>query len=422
MHLLIIPSEEFWTDQDHLAGIFQRHQAAALRAVGIQVGALSVRLKYSIPMLLKGILARSLGLSGSSFLPAGGSGILWRRLIQSLRDSAYGLQADAQDGIPYIRSEQVYLFPPHPSLDAVSWCRAGERAFWAYARLHGRPDLIHCHNCIWAGVLGRKLQASQGIPFLITEHSSYYERGLYPRKVLKMARKALESSRCNLAVSQALAETVRKATGAGAGVVDPLPNVLAPEFEARGATPERTPGEKFTFLMVCTLTHNKRVDLAIAALAQAVAQQPEIRLRVVGSGPERASLEALTRERGVQDRVFFVGQKSSQEVRAEMLAADGLILASDVETFGVVLIEAMACGRPAIATRCGGPESILTRETGILVPTDNVDAMAAAMLEMRKRIKDFQPEIIRSSALKRFGGKAFAESLCRIYREILRER
>ena len=68
-----------------------------------------------------------------------------------------------------------------------------------------------------------------------------------------------------------------------------------------------------------------------------------------------------------------------------------------------VLHECAACGRPAIATRCGGPQDIITEETGVLVPVDDPQAMAQAMLEMLDRAAGYDQERIRASILERFG-------------------
>lgn len=82
-----------------------------------------------------------------------------------------------------------------------------------------------------------------------------------------------------------------------------------------------------------------------------------------------------------------------------------------------VLHECAACGRPAIATRCGGPQDILTPETGVLVPVDDVEAMADAMLGMLDKAAEYDRQKIRDSILARFG----IEPVCRALLQACRE-
>jgi glycosyltransferase involved in cell wall biosynthesis len=110
---------------------------------------------------------------------------------------------------------------------------------------------------------------------------------------------------------------------------------------------------------------------------------------------------------------------SRDGVRAQMEACDVFVLPSLGETFSVALAEAMACGRPVIATRCGGPEWIVTPDTGILVrcaaAADLAGAMAACLWQPRR----FDPITIRGRVCERFGEKAFLEKIRAVYEEVI---
>jgi len=163
----------------------------------------------------------------------------------------------------------------------------------------------------------------------------------------------------------------------------------APTRPAAGAAGAPTPAVEFVFLG--RLVGWKAVDVVIDALA-AIADDSEVRLTIIGDGPERRALERSTTEvrtpagRSVAERITFTGWQP-QDRCAELLGrADVLVLPSLYECGGAVVLEAMSLGRPVIATEWGGPADYLDGDSGILVaPTSRsalVEGFAAAMREL----------------------------------------
>ena len=114
---------------------------------------------------------------------------------------------------------------------------------------------------------------------------------------------------------------------------------------------ERTPNAMFTLLAVGHLVPVKAQDLIIGALPLL----PGVRLVLAGDGPDRAKLEALARELGVTERVIFLGAVPQAQLRSHYGNADALVLSSSREGWANVLLEAMACGTPVVATADLGP-------------------------------------------------------------------
>jgi glycosyltransferase involved in cell wall biosynthesis len=114
----------------------------------------------------------------------------------------------------------------------------------------------------------------------------------------------------------------------------------------------------------------------------------------------------------------FAGALTRAQAIQQMQACDIFILPSLGETFGIVLGEAMACGKPVIATRCGGPEYIVTEKTGILVAPRDVTALTDAIIFMLNAYSTFDPEHIRQSVLHRFGEASFLEAVASHYKNI----
>ncbi|MCK0151694.1 glycosyltransferase [Marivita sp. S6314] len=147
---------------------------------------------------------------------------------------------------------------------------------------------------------------------------------------------------------------------------------------SRYATPPAHTGK--TALFVGRLAGVKGVPILIDAIARLATTHPDLTLRLVGDGPDRAALEAEVRDRGLTDRVTFLGYKSQAEVAGELAQADVFVLPSFAEGVPVVLMEAMAAQVPVITTRTAGvPELVEDHVSGRVVPPGDVEAFTAAL-------------------------------------------
>jgi glycosyltransferase involved in cell wall biosynthesis len=137
-----------------------------------------------------------------------------------------------------------------------------------------------------------------------------------------------------------------------------------------------------------------------------------------GVGPDLKRLKRLCRKLGLDEHCHFLGMLTRQGVRQCIQDSDVFVLPSLAETFGVVVGEAMACGKPVLATRCGGPEFILADGTGVLVPVGDPVALAGAMEKFINREVPFDPSTIRTSVLARFGEESFLRNVSGIYDQV----
>jgi glycosyltransferase involved in cell wall biosynthesis len=194
-----------------------------------------------------------------------------------------------------------------------------------------------------------------------------------------------------------------------------MPNPLGDAFVADLAPPVRNAAAApFVFLSAARFSPEKGLARLIEAFAEAFGGDPGIRLRLAGDGPIRAELERLCVARGVAAQVDFLGLLTAPQVRAEMEAGDAFVLASDVETFGVVVIEALACGRPVVVTASGGPDHLVTAENGLLIPTGDRSALREALTAMRRTAGRYDRPAIRAAALSLYGPEAFARRFAEI--------
>jgi glycosyltransferase involved in cell wall biosynthesis len=141
--------------------------------------------------------------------------------------------------------------------------------------------------------------------------------------------------------------------------------------------------------LVCVsrLSREKGIDLLVDAMAQV--RERGVCLTVVGDGPEYAALVARRDRLGLAGRVDFVGRRDHDEIPRWMAAADAVVLSSRTEGHPNVLVEALASGRPVVATRVGGvPEIVTGPELGIVVPPEDAAALARGIDDALARVWD----------------------------------
>jgi glycosyltransferase involved in cell wall biosynthesis len=201
-----------------------------------------------------------------------------------------------------------------------------------------------------------------------------------------------------VAISRYVASRIRRYYNREAAVV--YPPVDTEYFHPDGRPPERR------LLIVSALVPYKRIDVAIEA-----ARLANVPLRIVGDGPDRRRLEA-----SAGPHVEFLGRRPDLDIRDLYRGAAAVLLPGE-EDFGIVPLEAQACGRPVVALRRGGAlETVVPEETGILVEEDSPAALADGI--RRALAAQFQPAAIRTHAL-RFGRGRFAAEMKAVIDETL---
>jgi len=142
---------------------------------------------------------------------------------------------------------------------------------------------------------------------------------------------------------------------------------------------------RFTLLSVGLLDPRKAHDLTIRALPAL----PDVELLIAGTGPEKKNLENLAQELGVADRVTLLGPVAQTELKTYYNAADAMVLSSSREGWANVLLEAMACGTPVVASNVWGtPEVVAAPEAGVLMPERTPEGLVQALTQLRANYPD----------------------------------
>ena len=241
-------------------------------------------------------------------------------------------------------------------------------------------------------------------------------------------RRALLHANMVLAPSRDTADHVEEEQGVVSERIRVLPWALDPEFEAllvpgsQTALPHEFPAGRviLTVGRWMTTERYKGMDTLITALPRLLTRWPELQLVLVGTGDDRAWLEELAEKNGVHLHVHFLSELSYAEIAACYAACEIFALPSRGEGFGLVYLEAMACGKPVIGGAHGGaPEVIQDGVTGYLVPHGDTIQLATSIEALLA-----DPALAKEMGLRgrqraenefRFNG--FAKSLKKILRE-----
>lgn len=312
------------------------------------------------------------------------------------------------DGVEVWRRTRRVVMPRLPYRNALAWSLCGLRLFDAYVERHGRPDLVHAHSCLNAGVLAALIRARRGVPFAVTEHSTGFAQDRLRWWERDLVRRVIRRADRRIAVSPHLAALLEAQFPGGRW--DYLPNILGAAFLGPAAPVDSRAGRhrQFAFLCAARMAPVKNHALLIAAFADAFAGDNAVVLRLAGDGPLEPELRRLCAARGVAGQVEFLGALSPEQMRAALAAADACVLASEFETFGVVVIEAHAAGLPVVCTASGGPDHLVDPSNGALVPVGDRAALCRALAEMRRRAPEYDRAAISADAIRRHGPETFA--------------
>lgn len=417
MHILVIPSEEFLPPHNQLDGIFQYHQAVILKEAGHRVGVLSVKLGFSVPMVFKGLFFKLTGKkSGNATDDYGAVALVKLGLKKFFRPRRF-VSREAIDGLTVYRVDGLYFRRPAQHQNHLSWVKAGLLCFGEYLKREGKPDVIHAHNAVYAGMLAQKIHDAYGLPYVITEHSSLYALKEADAATLHRAKKAFDGAAALAAVSEAFAGLLNKQFSFRRFRC--LPNVLDQQLERHPYEPSAKKSGNFVFLHVASLIDVKDQATLLKAYKLVAEKAGNTELWIGGSGYLLEELTELARRLGIESSVKFLGRLNREEVIERIQSADCFVLSSKYETFGVVVIEAMLFGKPVVVTRVGVGQSIVTDKTGYVVDVGNADQLSAAMLKMALAHNEYDAAYIRRYAIAHFGKEAFLRQVQKMYDEVV---
>ncbi|MCM1184235.1 MAG: glycosyltransferase family 4 protein [Roseburia sp.] len=388
MNVLIIPAF-FRTKARPTMGSFFMDQAVALRRAGHQVTILYCD-SYSVKCVGE-----------------------WLRYAEESVQTA--------EGIPIYRARVFCPLKHGMEGHREAFTETIIRLYENYVEKEQKVDVIHAHCCVWAGYAAMRLSEKKRIPYVITEHATMF--GLHRDKIsgknnqyIAEAFKKADSVICVSNAFRRLLSEYRPETEM---------KVIGNVVDCERFVPAADSGHGGSFLSICYMEtedqlRKKGMDILLKAWRQIARKYPEARLLIGGGGRAQRKVLEWVREYRIQESVELLGSLSRAEVVAQMQQCDCFVLPSRYETFGVVYIEAMACGKPVIAAANGGPDDFVTDSNGLLIAPEDVDALRDAMERMLQDREQYVAADIRAYVESGFSAPAIARQLEDVYKEVKR--
>ncbi len=379
MHILILPS---WypTKNNELSGIFFKEQAEALAKQHVNIGCIAIN--ESSP-----------------------------RYMFRKKEFIFHFDDKNINGINTI--SVLYPMPNRfKRLRSIVRKIIFKILFSKYIKKYGKPDLVHLHSFLY-GDLAIWIKEKYGINYVVTEHSTGFARDLYSEKELVFAKKVFMNSKINICVSNEFKTLLENKLGVKFKYI---PNSIDTKY----FLPHVNNKNSFNFINIAFLDKKKNQYILIEAFTKAFHNDKDVTLTIVGSGPEYKNLKNLIEKLNMHQQIKLYGTADRKEVLKLLQNSDAFVLSSQYETFGVVIIEAMSCGLPVIATKCGGPESIVVDDKLGKLVYININDLSLGMLEVYS--KKYDSEYIRKYVIDNFSADVVSLKLMQVYRQYLGSR
>ena len=283
-----------------------------------------------------------------------------------------------------------------------------------------QPQLLHVHVLLRTGLMALLFSWLDSIPFVYTEHWSGYhpQDGNYKGFVRKkLTQLFISKARCVMPVTEHLAKAMR-AHGLK-GNYQVIPNVV--DTALFGLSDSYTVSSKIVAIHISNFDPRaKNVEGILDVMSLLKSKLPETKLLIVGDGQPKDALETKAKELGLFETcVFFTGPKMGSELVELIQAANFLFLFSHFENQPCVIMEAMACGKPILATHVGGIPEMVDETRGVLSPVGDVSSMAKNFEQMVKMLPSYNPLAIRQFALQHYSYETVGQQIGNVYQRAL---
>jgi N-acetyl-alpha-D-glucosaminyl L-malate synthase BshA len=351
----------------------------------------------------------------------GGSGIVATELGMELAERGheihfitYANPIRLDTGLPHIHYHEVEV-SAYPLFQYPPYCLALASRMAEVAACYDL-DLLHVHYAIphsISALLARQMTARR-LPFVTTLHGTDITLVGADRSYFPITRFSIEQSDGVTAISRDLRDQTVEVFGISKPI-EVIHNFV--NCDLYRPDPEHRPKEK-TLIHLSNFRPVKRVLDCIRILKEVLTDVPA-RLLMVGDGPDRGAAEALARQLGISAQVNFLGKRD--HVERIIPKAHVLLMPSQMESFGLAALEAMACGVPPVATQTGGvPELITNGVDGFLEPVGDIAAQAARVVSLLTddQLYSQMSSEARKSALTRYSTKEIIPMYERYYETV----
>lgn len=278
----------------------------------------------------------------------------------------------------------------------------------------GKPDVIHIHFPLLT-LTSEIFEYLKGLgcKIVITEHWTKVQiKEISPFKE-KLLCELADNADAFICVSSLLKKSVCEITNTK-NEVYVVPNMVSDEFSC---SVKKNNSDKFDFVAVGRLVDVKRFNIDIDGFTKAFRGNKNVKLKIIGDGVLRSSLNTQIENLGMQNQIEMMGFKNRDEVARIVAESDCHVSASILETFGVPFIEGWVTGIPSIGVKGGPIDEHFNENNGLLYEADNSDALAEAMRQVYNSRDKYDRKAISEWAVSMFSSRCVADRLVEIFSE-----
>lgn len=331
--------------------------------------------------------------------------------------SIRGINSFKIDGVKvYSTHYKDLLNTRFPYYSIYNYLKGLWRLYKIALKENGEPDLIHAHFSHIAGYGAYCISSKTGIPYIVTEHHSLFLYRHVNSIITKNLDLVINKSKAFICVSEQLRNAIYRYARNGHDI-KVIPNMISKKYQHK----ENIVNEKFIFFSAGNLIKSKRFDYLIDAFILAIDTDDAVLLEIAGSGSEMKSLLKKVEFHGRTHQIRFLGTLSQKEMLEQYRKCNCFVSASLYETFGIVYREALAIGRPVIATKNEGIEEGWSEVFGKLVDPHKIQDFSISIKTIMTDIKMYDSHMISRKCLDMYSEIIVLTMVENIYKEIIND-
>ncbi len=295
--------------------------------------------------------------------------------------------------------------------------RKGQQAIAGIIREFGLPELIHLHVVFPYGLIASDAAQKYKIPLVLTEHWSGY-RPKYWKQLSCIQRRLIRNTYRKVdaysAVSNELQHHISRLFPSTPGYI--IPNTVDSEIFK---TAEVISKDKKTILHISTLDDaTKNISGLLRVMGKLSKLRNDFILKIIHE-KRNLSAEEYVVQQELSSCIEFMGSKTTYEVVHELQQCDFLVSFSHYETFGCVVIEAFACGKPVVVTDAGALPELVNDKRGLMVPVGDEQALLDALMIMLDHHQEYDSKALREYVHRKFSPNSVGKLFIEFYKRIV---
>ncbi len=299
----------------------------------------------------------------------------------------------------------------------LKWNKLLRKTIKRYVKENGKPGIVHVHVPMKAGLIARWIKRKYDVSYVVSEQSAHYKMGshddffdknfIYRKEMARVYREATAVTNVSAAVGNTIKELFNLSH------VQTINNTVDTSL----FNYEDSDNKTFRFIHVSTLTESqKNVTGILTAIKKLSKKRQDFEFIIVG--PANKEFRELIKTSGIENFVKLTGEISYADVSKQMKQASSLVLFSRYENLPCVIVEALCCGIPVIATDVGGIKELINENNGMLVQSENENELTESMDHMINKYNNYDRKQIATNAGEKFSYSTIGKQFNTLYREI----